>query len=381
MLPHVVPLLQELIRIPSVNPDSATGTGVENTGEGRLANHVGGLLDKLGAEVRYDEVEPGRPNVVGRFPTKQPPEARVLLGPHLDTVGVGGMTIDPFGGEVEDGKVWGRGACDTKGTMAAMLAALGELGGRLRDSRTEITFVAFMGEETGQPGSMAFAREHPGAYDFALIGEPTDCRVVHAHKGCAWIDLVVNGRAAHASTPEQGENALVRLAGLTGRLDHAFRRVLWEEFSDPVLGGATINPGAMHAGTRANIVPDRATLTLDIRTTPALDQADPVKVLAEFLDAEEREKPPVHIHELFRAPPMHTPADDPMVVRLLEATGSELDIAPWFCDAAHLSVAGIPAVAAGPGGIAQAHTQDEWISVDGLEEGVVFYRRFLEALA
>lgn len=376
----VVALLQQLVRIPSVNPDSHPGTECSNIGEEKIARHVGGLLRELGAEVHFEEVQPGRPNVVGRFPIRGTPRARVLLAPHLDTVGVGGMIIDPFEGEIADGRVYGRGACDTKGTMAAMLAALAEVRERLPDFSTEITFVGLMGEETGQPGSIDFARHHSGAYDFALVGEPTGCQIVHAHKGCTWMDLAARGRACHASRPELGDNAIVTASRLVVAFDGKFRQYLRENFHDPVLGDPTLNPGEIHGGTRPNIVPDRATLTIDMRTTPAFAAADPVKVVTDFLDREFPEHS-IHVYERFSCRPLHTPAGHPMLLRLLEATGSELTTAPWFCDAAHLASGGIPAVAAGPGSIEQAHTVDEWISIRELEEGVDFYRKFLESLA
>lgn len=380
MSQDVVALLQQLVRIPSVNPDSHPGTDCANLGEERIARHVGGLLSSLGAEVRFEEVLPGRPNVIGRFPCRGTPKARVLLAPHLDTVGVAGMTVDPFEGEIADGRVYGRGACDTKGTMAAMLAALADLCERLPGFSTEISFVGLMGEETGQPGSIDFASRHAGEYDFALVGEPTGCRIVHAHKGCTWIDLVARGRACHASRPELGDNAIVTASELVVALDGKFRRQLAADFSDPVLGEPTLNPGEIHGGSRPNIVPDRASVTLDLRTTPALAEADPLRVLTGFLDREFAGRA-IHVYERSSCRPLHTPADHPMVVGLLAATGGTLTTAPWFCDAAHLAAGGIPAVAAGPGSIDQAHTVDEWISIEALEQGVIFYRRFLESLA
>ncbi len=380
MAPDIVSLLQQLVRIPSVNPDSHPGTECANLGEEKIARHVAGVLTELGAEVHYEDVQPGRPNVVGRFPCRGIPKARVLLAPHLDTVGVAGMTVEPFGGDIDDGRVYGRGACDTKGTMAAMLMALAEIHDRLPGFSTEITFVGLMGEETGQPGSIDFASRHAGKYDFAVIGEPTDCQIVHAHKGCSWMDLAVLGTACHASRPELGDNALVSAARLILALDGEFRQLLRDRFSDPILGSPTINPGELHGGTRPNIVPDRATLTLDIRTTPSLCEADPIKVLAAFLDTALPGKS-VHVYERPSCRPLHTPADHPMVRLLAESTGAGLTTAPWFCDAAHLAAGGIPAVAAGPGSINQAHTADEWVSIQALEDGVVFYRKFLEALA
>lgn len=380
MPPDVVTLLQQLIRIPSVNPESHPGTDCANLGEDKIARHVGGILRELGAEVHFDDVLPGRPNILGRFPCRGTPKARVLLAPHLDTVGVAGMSVDPFGGDIEDGRIYGRGACDTKGTMAAMLQALREIHENLPGYATEITFVGLMGEETGQPGSIDFARKHAGKFDFALVGEPTGCEIVHAHKGCSWLDLVVLGTACHASRPELGDNAIVTAAHLALTLDGPFRAMLADFFTDPVLGYPTVNPGEIHGGTRPNIVPDRVTLTLDIRTTPSLCAADPVRVLTRFLDSHMPGRR-IHIYEHPSCQPLHTPADTPLLQRLVQSTGGTLTTAPWFCDAAHLSAGGIPAVAAGPGSIDQAHTADEWISIRALEDGVEFYRKFLESLA
>lgn len=381
MVTDVIPLCQELVRIPSVNPEGITGTDPAHTGEGHLARHLAKLCARLGADVRIEDVQPGRPNLIARFPTRNPPKNRVLLAPHLDTVGVAGMSIDPFGGEIRDDRLWGRGATDTKGTMAAMLAAIASLKNDLPGFATEVTFAAFMGEETGQPGSIAFAKSlKPGDYDIAVIGEPTGLELVHATLGCTWIDLVTTGRAAHASRPDDGMNALLSAAAITLDLAGDFRRGIESAHADPLLGFPTINPGQMVAGSRPNIVPDRATLTLDLRTTPSLHDADTLAVLKSHLESRFGGQK-WHLYQHFDCAPMHTPVDTPGLKHLKNATGSALAIAPWFCDAAHLAAAGIPSVAAGPGNIAQAHTHDEWIGLDDLEAGIVFYRSWLESLA
>src|SRR5579862_8671110 len=146
----VVELLQRLVRTPSVNP--AGQPAGDHTGEGRCAEVVGDFLRLCGAEVWMQPVEPGHPNVVGRFPTRGGGKKRLVLAPHTDTVNVDGMTIDPFGGELRDGRVYGRGASDTKGSMAAMLWALFELRDQIADLGHEIWFAGLMSEETGQSG-------------------------------------------------------------------------------------------------------------------------------------------------------------------------------------------------------------------------------------
>ena len=150
-------LLGELIRIPSVNPEG--DPGVAEPGEARLAGHLASLLERLGAEVSLREVLSGRPNVVARFPSDRPGKPRLLLAPHTDTVSVVGMTTDPFSGDVRDGKVWGRGASDTKGPMAAMLAALSRCREILPVLGHEIWFAGLMWEESGQHGAKALAAQ------------------------------------------------------------------------------------------------------------------------------------------------------------------------------------------------------------------------------
>ncbi len=371
MMNRVTEILQALVRIPSVNPDGDPGT--TDTGELVCAQWVGAFLKKLGAEVRYDEVLPGRPNVIGRFPAVAG-KPRVLLAPHLDTVSVGGMTIDPFGAELRDGKLWGRGASDTKGTAAAMLAALEELQPRLGELGAEITFVGLMGEESSQYGSKHFAKHHPD-YDFALVGEPTNCQVVHTHKGSLWVDLITHGKAVHGATPHLGDNAILKMVPILQRLATEFASVLGaEEFSHPVLGRSTINFGTIQGGMRKNIVADRCQASLDIRFTPQLHQRGAMALLTEFLANDA-----VEIRSFGECAPLDTDPLNPYVLKLARV-GRGLAGAPWFCDAAWLAEAGIPGVAAGPGSIAQAHTCDEFISLADLAEGVGFYRRFLEAL-
>ena len=152
-----VSLLQDLIRTPSVNPDNAPGT--DKTGEAMMAQRVQEYLTPLGFRIEQVEIQPGRPNLIARAPgTDDRP--RILLGPHLDTVGVGGMTLDPFGAEIRDGKIYGRGASDTKGPMAAMLQALKNCQSLLETLPVAVDFVGFMGEESSQWGSRPVSYTH-----------------------------------------------------------------------------------------------------------------------------------------------------------------------------------------------------------------------------
>ncbi len=375
MSQDLVSLLQQLIRIPSVNPDNAPGT--ELTGEETLAIFLSTWLESIGAKLTLEEIKPGRPNLIARFAPRDG-RPRILLGPHLDTVGVGGMTIDPFGGEIRDGKVWGRGASDTKGPMAAMLWALHQQQEILADLPVAVDFVAFMGEESGQWGSKNFVKNHGQDYHFALIGEPTSMQVVHVTKGSLWATLRAKGKAAHSSQPEQGDNAILKLTRALDQLDQHLGQQL-ATFTHPMLGHSTMNVGIIRGGNRPNIVPDLAEAEIDIRITPALAAAGgALKRLTETIAFYQL---PLEILDPHENPPMETAADHPLIQALLAtdpATG--LAGAPWFSDAAHLSHGGIPSICIGPGSINQAHTVDEFIEISDLEKGAQFFATFIGSL-
>lgn len=375
MSQDVVSLLQQLIRIPSVNPDNAPGT--DQTGEETLAIFLTGWLESIGAEVELQPIKPGRPNLVARF-APMDGRPRILLGPHLDTVGVAGMTVDPFGGEIRDEKIWGRGSSDTKGPMAAMLWALHENRALLADLPVAVDFVAFMGEESSQWGSKYFAKQHGSEYTFALVGEPTSMQIVHVTKGSLWTTLRATGKAAHSSQPERGENAIIKLARALDQLEHHLGAKL-ATFTHPVLGRSTLNVGVIRGGSRPNIVPDLAEAEIDIRITPALAEAGgALKLLAETIEFHQL---PVEIVNPAENPPMETAADHPFIKALLDtASGTGLAGAPWFSDAAHLADGGIPSICIGPGSIDQAHTIDEFIEISALREGTEFFTRFIANL-
>ncbi len=369
-----VELLQKLIQIPSVNPEGTPG--FDRTGEKECAEYVGEFLKLCGASVTYDEVLPDRPNVIGKFPCNSSAGFRFLFAPHTDTVSVLGMTVEPFGGEIRDGKVFGRGASDTKGTMAGMLWALYEMRGEIADLNAEISFVGLMGEEAGQPGSQHFAEKYSGQYDFALVGEPTELKTVYAHKGCSWIDLITRGVAAHGASPQLGDNAVRKMFPVLDTLLAEIEAKL-PDFKDPHLGDPTLNLGKISGGHSTNIVPDICRASLDIRSTPPLQEAGGAeKWVRDMLKAHCFDEY-VDVEVMVDAVPLLTSPDHPGVQALM-SIGSELTTAPWFCDAGRLAGGNIPAVACGPGNIAQAHTKDEFLDLKKFEDGVEFYGNFLK---
>ncbi len=365
-------LLRELVRIPSVNPEGGEDPGI--SGEARCAAFLRDHLQNLGATASLEEVRPGRPNVIGRFPSDRPGKPVLVLAPHTDTVNVAGMTVDPFGGDIVDGRLTGRGASDTKGSMAAMLWALRGVGTeRLAALRHEIWFVGLMGEETGQHGAKDFVGRH--RVDFAIAGEPTGLRTVHTHKGSCGLFLSARGRAAHSSRPELGINAIEPVLDVLAWLRREVAPTL-AVLADPVLGVPTMSIAQVSGGARLNIVPENCGAAVDFRTVPAQAASGFTENLirnirSQFPDVEVR---------LSESLPLFTDPAHPLV-RLLAETGDGLAGAPWFCDAAVFAAAGVPAVAAGPGSVAQAHTKDEFIGLADLRAGADFFRDFLLRLA
>jgi len=338
-----------------------------------MAAFLADYLDSLGLQITLEEALPGRPNLIARAPGSDN-RPRILLGPHLDTVGVGGMTIDPYSGEIADGKVHGRGTSDTKGPMAAMIWGIKENAHRLADLPVAVDFVAFMGEESSQPGSRHFAEHHAHEYEFAIAGEPTSLAAVYCTKGCLWATIEARGKSTHASQPHLGENAIIKLNRELARLDEDFRNQI-AQATHPVLGSSTINIGMISGGTRANIVPSHARAEIDIRTVPSfIAEKSAADQLRDYLKG-------VEITQTAESPPMEMESDHPWLRKLQSAHPNlVLTGAPWFSDAAHLSAAGLPSICLGPGSIDQAHTADEFIKISDLKAGADWFDKLIASL-
>lgn len=366
----VVELAQDLVRIPSVNPDGDPGT--DRTGEEACAAYLRDFLASLGAEARLEEVESGRPNVVARF-SSSGPKPKLLFAPHTDTVSVAGMTIDPFGGELRDGKLFGRGATDTKGPMASMLWALRECRDILPLLTHEIWFAGLMGEEAGQDGAKALAKKEK--FDFVVVGEPTGLEIVYKHKVDVTARIVATGRSAHSSCPERGENAITKLASgllsLQESLTDYFKKI-----EDPVLGHPTFSIGTIRGGTKFNIVPDHAEAVVDLRLLPSQWKQERAKEVFQVMQAA---CPNLSVERIAGSQALDTDPSHPLIAKLGTVGGRPAG-ASWFCDAAVFCSRGMPSVAVGPGSIAQAHTEDEFIAVADLESGVEFFKKFLHSL-
>ena len=368
----VVELCSALVRIPSVNP--ADNPGTDQVGEERCARWIGDGLRVRFPEslVRVDELLPGRPNVVARLNGERLGGRRVLFAPHTDTVSVVGMTIDPFGGEVRDGRVWGRGASDTKGPMAAMLAGLFAARDVLEQLDFEVWFAGLAGEEAGQHGSRALAAER--RFDLVIAAEPTGLDAVCYHKGCAHLRVRTHGRAVHAANPALGENAIIKMGVVMERIRLEVQPWV-ESHVDSRLGASTLSVGTISGGSKVNIVPDSCEMCLDVRFAPALG-ADFLEELKARLRGSDSG---VEI-DLSVGAPLDTDPGHPFVQAFLDI-GSRVVGAPWYCDASVFAAAGSPSIAMGCGSIDQAHTKDEFIALEDLRAGARHFESWLRALA
>jgi acetylornithine deacetylase/succinyl-diaminopimelate desuccinylase family protein len=375
-----IALLRQLVGIPSVNPVFSNDPGVR--GEARLADCLARYLSERGFRIERHEVLEGRPNIVGRFGSEKPVRT-LLIEAHLDTQGIEGMTVKPFAGEVSGGRLYGRGACDTKGPMAAALAAMEPaVLDALARSGGQLIFVGAVGEEKGNLGAEQLVDAGVGA-DEALILEPTGGAIVHAHKGTLWFELEIRGRAAHGSNPGLGRNAIDGMVSALGAV-RAVVEGAGRPPSHPLLGDATLNVGLIRGGAAINIVPDRCVAEIDHRTLPGDDQGLRLRDIREALTRLRSDGAfdEFDLRVIKDGTPFETDPDTALVRRLAAccrdvAGGARCEGAAWFSDAGPFARTCSQVAVFGPGSIAQAHTADEYIELDRLEEGREILKRFL----
>ncbi|MEN1678752.1 MAG: M20/M25/M40 family metallo-hydrolase [Planctomycetota bacterium] len=377
----VVSLLQAMIRVNSVTPH-ASGTP---DAERELADKMAALAVAWGLEANPLSVDGAAPNVlVTTHVDEQAPW--LLLDSHLDTVDVGGMTVDPFGGELRDGRVYGRGACDTKGTGAAMLWALREAMAA-GSAAANVAILFSVGEEHWQLGARWFVEQQLTRLGWrpagVVVGEPTEVHAVAASNGFLRCRLTTRGRAAHSSTPDRGRNAVSDMARVIAAIEE--RHIAGITASHPLTGRGTCSINGITGGTQHNIIPESCEIQIDQRLAPGEVASDALASIHAAVApvAEERPGLDYEIHTVETAPPFASEASlawGDRVAEKLRAAGfaSTVRGAPYTTNANHYAAADLPCVVLGPGDIAQAHTADEWIAVDALQEGVRAYRALID---
>jgi acetylornithine deacetylase len=356
-----VGLLRDLVAIDSVNPSLVPGAA----GELAIARRVADEMRASGLTVEIREAAPGRPNVIGTLEGRAPGRALMFCG-HTDTVGVAGMTR-PFEPETRDGRLYGRGAQDMKGGVAAMLSAARSLaeGGGL--ARGRVIVAAVVDEEHSSLGADALVTTHRA--DAAVVTEPTGLDVAIAHKGFQWVSVETRGRAAHGSRPREGRDAILRMGRVLASLE-TLDRHLQNGSSHPLLGTASLHASLIHGGRELSSYPDRAWLEFERRTLPgepatvAFDEAVSILEMLRHADPEFDGDARAAIgRDAYEIDPASSLPGD--LVRAATAAGvhPRLTGMTFWTDAAILGGAGIPAVLFGPGG-AGLHSTEEYVIVE-----------------
>ncbi len=372
-LEPVVKLLQDLIAIPSVNPCFSDGKG-----EKEIADFVAEYARKAGLEVHRQLVLEGRENVIVGIVGNS--DETILLETHMDTVTAEGMTIEPFNPQLKDGKIFGRGACDAKASLAAMLQALVEIAHRGSPSRT-IWLAAVVDEENGFNGAQKLVSSGLKA-DYAIVGEPTSLNIVIAHKGTVRGSITTRGVSAHSSQPEKGSNAIMHMARVLAaleRYDAELRMRL-----HPLVGSPTLTVTMIQGGRGANLVPDFCQVKVDRRTLPNEDPLVAWDELKRFLQSQpDLLEFTIEVGEPELLNWGMELTENNLAVRQVSVACQQVGLQPpivgarYTSDASFLMRSGIPSLLFGPGNIEQAHTAEEWVEI----EQVVTAQKVFETLA
>jgi acetylornithine deacetylase len=380
----VVRLLADLVAIPSVNPMGRPDPADPRQLETRVTAYLERFCVERGLPCERVPVAPGRDNLLIRYDA---PDSRrtILFDAHQDTVPVEGMTIDPFDPVVRDGRMYGRGSCDVKAGLAAMLSAVARLHVERPLGSASVVLACTVDEEYTHTGSSRLAVDRP-AVDLAIVAEPTRLDLVTCHKGAVRWKVVAEGVACHSSTPHLGANAIYRMARVVSALaEHACELAGREPH--PVLGPPSLSVGRIEGGQSVNIVPDRCTIEIDRRLVPGEDPATVPETVRTALASRLGTLEGI----AFLPPWVNMPALAPRVGEAtLDAMGAAVQGVlgrrpaiggvPFGTDAGPLGQSGLPCVVFGPGDIAQAHTKDEWVELDQVRAAAEIYYRMARGL-
>lgn len=377
----LVKTLSDLISLPSVNPMGRDLQGPEFL-EHQVTDYLESLFQRLDVEYLRQPVEPQRDNIIARINGRQPadaPGSLLLFEAHQDTVPVDGMTIPPWTPLVRDGRIYGRGSCDIKGGMVAMLGAFARLAAERPAHMPTLIMACTVNEEHGYTGATALTQlwRGEGAIvarrpDAAVIAEPTRLDVVVAHKGTVRWRAHTHGHAVHSSQPHLGDNAIYKMSRLLTALEAYQRDVAPGLPEHRLCGKVTLSVGTIHGGISVNTVPDRCTIEIDRRVLPGETRESAYRHVIEHVtnypgvDFEVEHESP-----FLEGEPLPDGANTVLAERLATISRSlggrgECIGVPFGTDAAQIALAGVPSVVFGPGSIDQAHTADEWLPLDEL---------------
>ena len=374
----VVELAKSLIRIPS-HP------GLENQ-ETQAARFVKGFFADNGFESEVTEVADGRSNVIARLPGGGGGKNLLLTG-HLDTVPAYGME-NAFTPEIRDGRLFGRGADDMKGQLAAMICAMKAVKDMKLRLSGDVVFAGVIDEEERSLGTVHLLRNMPKV-DAAIVGEPTDFSVCTAHRGLEWLEIHIEGRTVHGGKQSEGLNAISMAAKLIGYMDEKMQGLIAKS-SHPLIGSGSYNLGTIRGGTQPSTVAGDCFISLDRRWLPSETHAEIMTQYQEILNSFAKQAPgykfhmkimdsslmePGYVHEA-----MATDRDEEIVkvtgdgVRAILGCEPDFTYFPAWTDGGLLHTYGrLPTVIFAPGNMDSAHSSSENIDVDSLIKGVSVY--------
>lgn len=368
-------LTRALVRVDSRNPSLVA----DAPGEAAAARLLCDVLRAWGFAAELQEAAPGRPNVVARIGAGRGPS--LMLNGHLDVVGTANMVHAPFDAAERDGRLYGRGATDMKGGVAAMCAAAWRAA-QAGTLHGEVVIAAVADEEWESLGTRALLERGVRA-DAAVVTEPTRLAICPAHRGFAWLEVTVHGRAAHGSRYDIGVDAIRLAAELLVELDRFEREELTRR-THPLLGRASLHASTISGGVGMSTYPERCVVAIERRTLPGERAADAVAEVQAACARVRARRPEFRADVVAGASqgPSDVAPDAPLVQALrdvLNAAGEPVRIeglSAWT-DAALLNAAGIPAVCFGPGDIALAHADEEWVDIDEIERATRVLTRLL----
>jgi acetylornithine deacetylase len=362
-------ILADLVRIDSTNP--ALGGDGHGAGEEEIAAYVADVMHDIGLEVDHWAPAPGRPNVVGVLPGEGDGPS-LMWNAHMDTVGVEGMDA-PFEPTRRDGRLYGRGAQDMKGSLAAQLVAAQNLKASDTPLGGDLIVAAVADEEHKSLGTEALVDRYDA--DGAIVTEPTDLQLVRAHKGFVWIDIQTHGRAAHGSRPAEGIDANMHMGRVLSRLETLSRSLSRRE-EHALVGPPSLHAGQLRGGSAPSVYAAECRLRMERRTVPgesaeaALAEVQPL--LSELSEEDDDFEAEAEI--AFAREPLDTPRDAPIAAATRQGLAHVLDDAPapdtgasFWTDAALLAEAGTDTVVLGPKG-AGLHTTEEWVDLDSVAQ-------------
>lgn len=361
-----VALTRALVQIDSRNPTLSA----DAPGERNVALALAKVLDEWGFSVDLSNTE--RPNLLARIGPAGTPA--IMFAGHLDTVGVEGMTHDPFSGNIENGRLYGRGSCDMKSGLAAMcVAALNASIQAGSSAKRQIVIAAVTDEEYESLGMNAMLASGVRA-DFAILTEPTRLAICPAHRGFVWSEIEFTGRAAHGSRWDIGIDA-IRHAGLVLTEIDELDAVTLQNRKHALLGRGSVHASTIIGGVGMSTYPEKCILRIERRTIPGESADDSLNELRTICDRVRAKRPElaVTIRLIAAQEPSDVSVKAPVVNALMKGLASENLSAPVeglsaWTDAALLNAAGIPAVCFGPGDIALAHAAEEYVPVDEIEK-------------